>query len=167
MSCIATFYLLPEARRAEFETAKKNEPTTSYERRLVFFKVPVISGGPPLYEYLDGAATSRLELPYSGFAIISYLFNFRGEDPVLVPLLKQAEFDEYFHVFSPAVARSVATCLSANPPVREELQKFAREEESEGDVEETVSVLTETHRILAEWFSQVREGQVGILHLSF
>lgn len=167
MSSIATFYLLPDSQRAEFDEARRTEKTITYKRTL-FGKKEVITGERYLWEYLDAAAPAKTEFPFSGFVFIDYLFTFVAasapED--VEAAMRSAAISDHYHVISPSVAATLAAHLQSPPPDADALAEFATEQ-SPGDIPEYVDALGKAHDFILQWFARVTPGHFGVLHLTF
>ena len=167
MSSIATFYLLPEAKRAEFTDAQRNQKTVTYKRGF-FGTKEVVTGDRFLWEYLDSAATSKTEFDFSGFALIDYLLTFV---PASLPdrlnsALSSAAVDDHHYAFSADMASSFAEYLHSHPPDSTSLQTFVAENNPDADAE-YVSALRETHDFLVRWFDNIDRNSFGVIHITF
>lgn len=167
MSSIATFYLLPETRRAEFTDAHRNQKSITYKRSL-FGRKEVITGDRFLWEYLDSATTDSTEFPFSGFALINYLFTFVANNlpENLKSALSGAAIDDHYYAFSAELAAKLSECLESHPPSPTALFAFAAEHNPSGGAED-LRVLTETHDFVLLWFRSIAPGNFGVLHITF
>jgi len=165
MSSIATFYLLPESARADFDEAKRTEKTVTLKRS--FFGVKeIVTGERFLWEYLDETADERIEFPHSGFVLIDYLFTFlEGEEPIQSDFAAAAIDANYYSIHG-GMAERIARFLEANPPDDHALESFAGQQGAESP-KQHAKLLRETHDLLKNWFHRVREGKFGVLQLTF
>ena len=165
MSSIATFYLMRESARNEFEEAKRNEKTITYKRG--FFRTKeVVSGERFLWEYLDEAAEERIEFPYSGFIMIDYLFTFlEGAEPIQTDFAAAAIDANYYAIPGP-MAERVAGFLESNPPDGKALESFADQHGAQSPKEHAV-LLRETHETLKHWLGKISKERFGVLQLTF
>lgn len=167
MSCIATFHVLPESKRPEFTDAHRNQKQVTYKKTL-FGKKEIVTGDKYLWEYLNEAATKTEDLPFSGFAIVEYLFTYVELPEALNAELEGASIDDYYTALSANLAGRLAEHLETHTPTVETLTAFAAEEwPKEKDSEQTGRVLREVHDHLVTWFRSVGPNEFGVLHLSF
>lgn len=165
MSSIATFYLLPESARTDFEEAKRTEKTITYKRGI-FRTKEIVTGDRFLWEYLDEAAEERIEFPYSGFVLIDYLFTFlEGVEPIQSDFATAAIDANYYSIPRP-MAERVALFLEANPPDGKALETFADQHGAESP-KQHAKLLRETHETLKHWFRKVSQERFGVLQLTF
>ncbi|MBI5799779.1 MAG: hypothetical protein HZA92_03500 [Verrucomicrobia bacterium] len=167
MSSIATFYILPEAKRAEFTDAHRNQKRVTYKRTL-FGQKEVVTGERFLWEYLDAASTDRTDFPFSGFAFIDYFFTFVTSTlpKDMESALAGAAVDEHHYAFSAELAASFAEYLRLHPPESAGFSAFAAEHNPSGGAE-YVQILRETHDFLVRWFGRIATGTFGVLHITF
>jgi len=167
MSSVATFYILPEAKRAEFTNAHRNQKTVTYKRGL-FGTKEVVTGDRFLWEYLDSTITDKTDFPFSGFAFIDYFFTFVTSTlpKELETALAGAALDEHYYSFSSDLAASFAQYLQSHPPDSAALASFAAEQQPDGGAE-YVQCLRETHDFILGWFGRVAPGSFGVLSISF
>lgn len=164
-SSIATFYLLRESVRPEFEEAKRTEKKITYQRGL-FRTKEVITGERFLWEYLDEAAVEKIEFPHSGFVLIDYLFTFlEGVEPIQTDFASAA-IDANYYSIPGTMAERVTQFLEANPPDDDALQSFADQHGAQSP-RQHAKLLRETHEMLKTWFRRVNEGKFGVLQLTF
>lgn len=166
MSSIATFYLMHEAKRAEFTEAHRTEKTVTYKRTL-FGKKEVTTGERFLWEYLDSTTIDKTDFPFSGFVFIDYFFAFvtRTLPKDLEAALAAAAIDEHYYAISSALAATFAEYLQAHPADDAALTAFAAEQN--GDDPEYVRALRETHDFVLRCSSQIPPGRFGVLHITF
>ncbi len=164
-SSIATFYLLRESARPEFEEAKRTEKTITYERG--FFRTKeVITGDRFLWEYLDEAAEEKLEFPHSGFVMIDYLFTFlEGAEPIQTDFAAAA-IDANFYSIPGSMAERVTRFLEDNPPDDKALESFAGQHGAQSP-RHHAKLLRETHEMLMTWLRRVNGEKFGVLQLTF
>jgi hypothetical protein len=167
MSSIATFYILPESKRAEFSDAHRNQKTIHYKRTL-FGRKEVVIGERYLWEYLDSVPADKTDFPFSGFACIDYLFTFviSNLPKDLKSALAGAAVDKHYYVISSDLAATFAEYLHAHPPESDALATFAAEQNPD-DAAEYAQCLRETHDFLLRWFSEISSGRFGVLHITF
>jgi len=166
MSCIATFYLLLESQHTEFIAAHRDEKKVTYKSTL-FGKKEIVTGEKYLWEYLDDAAKTKEDLPYSGFVLVDYLFVFTTFPEDLDAELTAVEIDEHYTVFSADLASRLAEYFKANPPADKALTTFAAEERPGENATEYAEALREVHGLFLAWMQRVNPGEFGVLHLSF
>lgn len=165
MSSIVTCYILRESQRSEFLEAHRNEKTISYERGFLGIK-EVVRGERFLWEYLDCAAAARLEFPFSGFALIDYLFSFVLFPGHLQQAFASAEVDESYYAISADLARALADFLESHLPSSAALIAFVPEEGC-GSPGEYADILLNTHDILLDWLRRLSRGYFAVLHITF
>ena len=167
MSSIATFYLLPEAKRAEFTDAHRNQKTVTYKRGL-FGTKEIVTGDRFLWEYLDSATTAKTEFDYSGFAFIEYLLTFviASLAEPLAAALTAAAVDDHYYAISAELAASLGDYLRSHPPDPAALQSFVDENNPNAD-EEYVGALRDTHDFLVRWFGTIDPRSFGVIHITF
>ena len=165
MSSIATFYLLRESARPEFEEAKRTEKTITYKRGI-FRTKEIVTGERFLWEYLDEAAEERIEFPYSGFVLIDYLFTFLdGVEPIQSDFAAAAIDANYYAIPEP-MAERVASFLQSNPPDEKALETFADQHGAQSP-KQHAKQLRETHETLKHWFGKISQERFGVLQLTF
>jgi hypothetical protein len=165
MSSIATFYLLQESVRTEFEEAKRTEKTITYKRGI-FRTKEIVTGERFLWEYLDEVADERIEFPYSGFVLIDYLFTFLdGVEPIQSDFAAAAIDANYYSIPKP-MAERVALFLESNPPDEKALETFADQHGAQSP-KQHAKLLRETHETLKHWFRKVSQEKFGVLQLTF
>src|SRR5688572_5284513 len=105
MSSIATFYVLPESKRAQFTEAHRTEKEVTTGERF-------------LWEYLDSATTDKTDFPFSGFVLIDYFFTFVTSTlpKDLKTGLAAAAIDEHYYAISRDLAATFAEYLQTHPP---------------------------------------------------
>jgi|JI10StandDraft_1071094.scaffolds.fasta_scaffold205818_2 hypothetical protein len=169
MSSLATFYLLPEAKRSEFTEAHRNQKRVTYKRTL-FGQREIVTGDRFLWEYLDSDSVSvdRVDFPFSGFAFIDYFLTFVAQrlPKDLESALAEATMDDHYFTFSAELAARLAAYLRSHPPDVDSLSVFASEHDSRGGAE-YIQMLGETHDFLLAWFDRVVANTFGVLHLTF
>ncbi len=167
MSSIATFYLLPEAKRDEFNDAHRNQKTVTYKRGL-FGTREIVTGERFLWEYLDSAATARTDFDFSGFAFIDYFFTYLAASlpKNLETAMTRAAVDEHHYLIHAELAKGLGDHLRSHPPDPNELQSFVAENHPDAD-EEYVNALCETHDFLLRWFATIDPRSFGVIHLTF
>ena len=164
MSCIASYYILPETKRPEFAEARRTEKTVT-TKRTFFGTKQVVTGERYLWEYLNDVA-KPLELPFSGFMLVAYLFTFLELPEALRQAAKASSLDKHYLAYSAELAAELANHLEAHPPSTAALEEFAEEENAPSPAE-YVEALRETHAIVVDWFRRTQPGSFGVLHLSF
>jgi hypothetical protein len=166
MSSIATFYILPDSKRAEFAEAHRTEKTVTYKWTL-FGRKEVVTGERFLWEYLDAATADKSDFPFSGFAFIDYFFTFGTSTfpKELVTALASAAVDDNFYVISSDMAAAFAEYLQSHPPQDAALSAFATEHNP--DDTEYAQTLRQTHDFVLHWFRRVSSGSFGVLHITF
>lgn len=164
-SSIATFYLLRESARPEFEEAKRNEKTITYQRG--FFRTKeIVTGERFLWEYLDEAAEEKLEFPHSGFVMIDYLFTFlEGAEPIQTDFA-EAAIDANYYAIPGSMAERVRRFLEDNPPDDRALESFAGQHGAQSP-RHHAKLLRETHEMLMTWLRRVNGEKFGVLQLTF
>lgn len=167
MSSIATFYLLPDTKRAEFTDAHRNQKTVTYKRGL-FGTKEIVTGDRFLWEYLDSATTDRTDFPYSGFEFIDYFFKFLTASlpKHLESALRSAAIDDHYFAFSADLAASFSEYLNSHPPDLGALSAFAAAHNPDGS-KEYVAALREAHEFVLPWFRSISPGRFGVLHITF
>lgn len=167
MSSVATFYLLPEAKRAEFTEAHRNQKTVTYKRGF-FGTREIVTGERFLWEYLDSATTSRTEFDFSGFVLIDYFFTYLATSLPrnLETALLNSALDEHHYSIRAELAASFGDYLRPHPPDPTELQSFVAENNPDAD-EDYVDSLRETHDFLVRWFGTLDSGSFGVIHVTF
>lgn len=167
MSSLATFYILPAAKRESFAEARRTEKTVTYKKGFMGFgSREVVTGERYLWEYLDLEATSTHDFQYSGFAIVEYFFTFvQLSEPLQAQLNAASSPDGHYYQFEHSLASSIAEHLENHPPDHAELTEFASEQGQKAS--EYVPLLTETHDTLIQWLRLVSSSHFGVLHLTF
>lgn len=167
MSSIATFYVLPESKRAAFSEAKRNQKTVRYQRGF-FGTKEVVTGDRFLWEYLDAECLERTEFPYSGFVFVDYFFTYLVSrlPQDLESALGGAAVDEHHYMFSAMLAAGLAAYLQSHPPDAIALGEFVVENNPDAGGE-YVGALRETHDWLLGWFSGLQGGSFGVIHVTF
>lgn len=165
MSCIATFYVLPESQRADFLSSKQREPHVE-ERRILFFRQRRQVSGEHVWEYLDRVAAKKTNLDFSGWLLVDYLFVYRQ--------IKDADhferLDEYYMAMFPSGAERLAASLGARPVDRAAIELYLTQDDrplAESEREDTLTAYERAHSSLVEWCASIRPGVFGVLHLSF
>lgn len=164
MSCIATFYILPEAIREGFKLAKENEKRTVTSKRMLFFTKTEEVGDQYLWEFLDEQNEPKFEFQYSGFLLVDYLevyLNVFGEYFQSV--------DDYFSTISSGRARDLIAHLEGNPIDHEKISAFLTEDQGLPEVEhsKTIEAYSRVHDDFIDALKKVATDHFGILHLSF
>lgn len=167
MSSIATFYILPVAKRDSFIDARRTEKKVTHKKGFLGFgSSKVVTGERYLWEYLDQEATSKHDFAYSGFVIVDYFLTFvQLPEPLQKQLTTAASPDGHYFQFEHPLASTIAEHLERHPPAHAELTEFASEQGQ--DASEYVPLLGETHATLIHWFRLVSQSQFGVLHLTF
>jgi hypothetical protein len=167
MSSLATFYLLAESDREACIQAHRSQRIVTYKRSL-FGTREVTTGDRFFWEYLDSASVEKIDFPFSGFAVIDYLFTFA---PQWLPSglqidLENSSLDENYYLVSQSLAVLLADSLGSQHPDEAKLHEFAVEQAPQ-DALEYVPILRETHEFLRGWFSSIPVGSFGVIHLTF
>ncbi|MGJ8653571.1 MAG: hypothetical protein ACSHX8_09895 [Opitutaceae bacterium] len=164
MSCIATFYILPEALREGFKLAKENEKRTVTSKRMLFFTKTEEVGDQYLWEFLDKQNEPKFEFQYSGFLLVDYLevyLNVFGEyfHPV----------DDYFSTIKSERARDLLGQLKQTPIDQEKISAFLTEDQGlpKSEHSETIEAYSKVHDDFIKALEKVAANHFGILHLSF
>jgi hypothetical protein len=167
MSSIATFYILPTAKRDSFAEARRTEKTVTYKKGFLGLgRREVVTGERYLWEYLDGESASKHNFPYSGFVMVDYFFTFVPlPEPLQAQLGAASSPDGHYHQFEHSLASSLAGYLEGHSPDHAELAEFASEQGQ--NASEYVPLLTETHDTLIQWLRRVSPSHFGVLHLTF
>lgn len=166
MSSIATFYVLPDSKRAEFTEAHRTEKAVTYKRTL-FGRKKVTTGERFLWEYLDSATANKTDFPFSGFAFIDYFFTFATSTlpKDLETALFGAALNEHYYSISSDLAATFAEYLQTHPPEEAALSALAAEHNP--DDTEYSQTLRETHDFVLRWFGSIAPGRFGVLHITF
>jgi hypothetical protein len=165
MSCIATFYLLPESQRAAFLSSKEREPHGE-NTKVLFFTLRKQVAGEQIWEFLDRVAVKKTDLEFSGFLLVDYLFVYlriKGDDYF-------QRLDENYSALMPNGAERLAAFLATRPVDRSTIERYLKDDGrplAESERDDTLSAYETAHAKLAEWCASVRPGTFGVLHLSF
>lgn len=165
MSCIATFYVLPESQHAAFLSAKQREPRVETTKILFFTRRKQVDGE-QIWEFLDRVATKKVDLEFSGFLLVDYLFVFlriKGDEYF-------QRLDDNYSALTPDGAEKLAALLAARPVDRAGIERYLKDDGrplAEAEREDTLNAYETAHSKLAEWCASVRPGTFGVLHLSF
>lgn len=165
MSCIVTFYLLPESQHAAFLSSKEREPRVEENKLLGFAKRKQVPGE-AVWEFLDRVAEKRSELEFSGFLLIDYLFTYLqiASDEYFESL------DEYYLALPPGGAEKLAAFLGAHPVDRPAIEHYLKNDGrplAPVERDDTLAAYESAHASLLEWCTEIRTGTFGVLHLSF
>ena len=165
MSCLATFYVLPEAQRVAFMTAKERVPRVEV-KKMLFFKVKKPVAGEQVWEFLDRVSVEKTELEFSGFLLVDYLFVYPGNRGAV----HFDHSDENSHALSPGGADKLATFLRAHPVDRAAIENYLKKDGrplGESEREATLDAYEESHASLLAWCASIQPGTFGVLYLSF
>jgi len=165
MSCIATLYVLPESQHADFLSSNQRGPRIE-EKKFLFFTQRKQVPGEHVWEFLDRVATKKIDLKYSGFLLVDYLFVYLQ--------IRDADYfdrlDEYYSALSPSGAQKLSGILTSRPVDLAAIEHYLKEDGrplAESEREDTLTAYEKAHADLLDWCALIRAEAFGVLHLSF
>lgn len=164
MSCIATFYTLPESLRSEFQQAKEVEKRTVTTKKMFFFTKQEEVGERYLWEYLDESNTAKFDFQYSGFLLVDYLWTYLQLDAKYFQ-----NVDDYFMTITAENAKSLEDYLKENPIDEEKLSAFLTEDQGlpQEEHRQAIEAYSRVHSYMIQTLEKIGGDLFGILYLSF
>lgn len=165
MSCIATFYVLPDSQHAAFLSSKQREPRVENTKVLFFTRRKQVAGE-QVWEFLDRVAVKKTDLEFSGFLLVDYLFVYlriKGDEYF-------QRLDDNYSALMPDGAEKLAALLAGRPVDRVAIERYLKDDGrplAESERDDTLNAYEKAHSQLAEWCASVRPGTFGVLQLSF
>ena len=165
MSCIATLYVLPEAQRAAFSSAKEREPRVE-EKKVLFFRFRKAIPGEHVWEFLDRESKEKTDLDFSGFLLVDYLF-------VYLQISEKDYFerlDDCYSILPHRGSAALVAFLRDRPVDRAAIERYLKDDGralAASEREGTLAAYEEAHASLLDWCDSIGDSTFGVLHLSY
>lgn len=166
MSMITSFYLFPDSKREDVVRAAVNQGK-ALKKQFGIFPPKLPLNPDPFWDFMSKEARELEQLPYSGFLIVDLEMIANGlldsTDFVGTKLCEITDTTFFSHTNNEAAI--VLKKLGQLKLEEELIKQHLEEDERMDEYPDIVKPLNDCINILKIWFSEVEEGQTGILNI--
>lgn len=174
MSSIATFYLLDLSDKEPALEAHRQQDSSRTEEKIVEHKFLFFRWKKKrtwtvyentFFDYLESNCIDGLELPYSGYILITLFSDYHMLDFEKCPFFQQ--IDDIHYIIENHQAVQLLEYLENNPLQFEKLKDVITKQKAIDNLEEVAERYQSVDKCFREWIAEITVDRFGILELTY